>query len=70
MECGGLCQIEGVCQYVAMRIYRKTGGFYLGSLRLDFTGTRERAVDFTHDCGSSSLVEGSFSLASYKWRVS
>jgi hypothetical protein len=24
---------------------------YLGSLRLDFASTGERAVDFTHDCG-------------------
>lgn len=27
------------------------GGTYLGGLRLDFTGTSERSVDFTHDCG-------------------
>lgn len=24
---------------------------YLWGLRLDFSGTRERAMDFTHDCG-------------------
>lgn len=30
---------------------RETRAAYLGRLRLDFTGTSEGSVDFTHDCG-------------------
>ena len=40
-----------ICRYAKLL----KGEVYLGSLRLDFTSTRERAVDFTHDCGSSSF---------------
>lgn len=29
----------------------RAGGAYLRGLRLDFTGTSEGSVDFTHDCG-------------------
>lgn len=29
----------------------RAGGAYLWGLRLDFTGTSEGSVDFTHDCG-------------------
>lgn len=57
LEGSGLCQAEvlPICRYAKPL---KKGEIYLGSLRLDFTSTRERAVDFTHDCGSSSFDGG------------
>jgi hypothetical protein len=33
---------------------------YLWSLRLDFAGTGQRAVDFTHCCGEDSAGDKNF----------
>lgn len=53
VEYSGLCQADVLptCRHAKL-VKIGEGEVYLGSLRLDLTSTRERAVDFTHDCGS------------------